>query len=562
LFSQALARAQFTPDGRLAVTAMAGGIVKMWNPATAEQEGKGTTHGAPLTALAFSPDNKRMLTADQKGVVFIAEVGTGEAVGQLPDHPGAVTYAAFSPDGQRVATCCADRTVRVWDVAKATPLTPPIAHPATALAAFSHDGRWLATAAGNRLRLWDAATGEPASPPLPHAPESSPITYLAVAPDGKVVTGTGAADDPRGRRTWDLLPDARPVADIQEMVKLLTGHRLEGQAAVVVAAADAKKSWDDLRPRYPADFSPDAGRALAWARRALDECEREQNWVGAVRHLDRLIAAEPARVDLYLRRASAHRAMKQLDGAVADYSAAIAQAKDRTDLRLLRAAAFAEQRQWEKAADDYGQVIALRPDDLNALFNRGKAYAELGRWDKAAADFGRVNSRGGEEVGVFRDQALAALGAGDKAAYKQACERMSRRFGTKTAAGPVVGWTCALGDGALPDLKPLLTRAEQAQKDNPKSAAHLVTYAALLYRTGQFAAALPQLEKAQAMRGSTDLPTDWLLLAMTQQRLGKPDEAKKWLDKVAAANGKTWQERLEVDLLRKEAEALVKAPKP
>jgi tetratricopeptide (TPR) repeat protein len=114
-----------------------------------------------------------------------------------------------------------------------------------------------------------------------------------------------------------------------------------------------------------------------------------------------------------------------------------------------------------------------------------------------------------------------------------------------------------------------LQNAERARADNPKSAAHLVAVAALLYRTGQFQPALQQLEKAQALRGLEDAPTDWLLLAMTQQRLGRPDDARKWLDKAvqaqdapAAKGTRTWQERLELGLLRKEAEALVKGPKP
>ncbi len=315
LFSQPIARALFTPDGKFAVTAM-GNIVNMWDPNTGEQAGKRTVHTfrSAVTQFVFSPDGKRILTADSAGAVFIAEVGTMEEVAKLPDHPGAVTFAAFSADGKRVATCCADRNVRIWEVDKAKPVGTPMAHSAVPLAAFSPDGRWLATAAGNHLRLWDATTGEPASPALLHAPEPAPITYLTVRADGKVVTGTGQADDPRGRRTWDLLPDARPIAEIEEMVHLLTGHRLENLAVASVSADAAKKAWDDLKPRFPADFAASPARELAWVRRALAECERDQNWAGVISHIDRLIAAEPGRVDLYLQRAAAHRACTSSTG--------------------------------------------------------------------------------------------------------------------------------------------------------------------------------------------------------------------------------------------------------
>jgi tetratricopeptide (TPR) repeat protein len=366
---------------------------------------------------------------------------------------------------------------------------------------------------------------------------------------------------------WNLAPESRPTAEVVELVQLLAGHRLDGTTVTALTADEAKKAWDALKPRYAADFTASNDRALAWARRGLDECEREKNWVGAVHHLDRLIAAEPTRTDLYLRRAAAHKTLREPDKALADYSKAIEQAKDRPDLWSARAAAYVEQHQWDKAAADYSKLIELSANDADAWASRGRAYAEQGQWDKAATDFGRAITLGREDTATFRDQALARLGAGDAAAYKKVCERMVKRFGNSRPAGQVLGWTCTLAPDALPDLKSVVQQAERAQADNPKSAAHLVAVAALLYRTGQFQPALLQLEKAQALRGATDAPTDWLLLAMTQQRLGRADEAKKWLDKVAkeptaVRDVRTWQERLALALLSKEAEALVKAAKP
>jgi WD40 repeat protein/Tfp pilus assembly protein PilF len=570
LFSQPLARALFSSDGKLAVTVM-GNIVKMWVPATSEQAGKGITHTArsTVTQIVFSPDGKRLLTGDSAGAVFIGEASTGEEVARLPDHPGAITFAAFSPDGKRVVTCCANKTVRVWDVAKGTPLTPPLPHEATALAALSPDGRWLATASGNRLRIWDAATGERVGPTLAHSHSAQAISYLAFTADGKLVTGAGDADDPRGRQTWNLGSDNRSLAELEELIRLLSGHRLDGVSVAALTADESKKSWENLKPRFPADFAASPERALAWARRGLDECERDKNWVGVIRHLDRLIAVEPGRIELYLRRAAAHKALHQSDKVIADYSRAIEQAKDRPDLWSARAAAYIELRQWDKAAADYHKAIELNANDPDLLAKRGRMYAELGQWDKAGADFTRAITLGHEDATVFRDQALARLGGGDAAGYKQVCGRMAKRFNNSRTAGQTVGWTCALAPDALPDLKTVLQHAERAQADNPKSAAHLITVAALLYRTGQFQPALQQLEKAQALRGPNDVPIDWVLMAMTQQRLGRSGDANMWLAKAAQAGqvstareGWTWQDRLELSLLQKEAEALVKAPKP
>ncbi len=74
------------------------------------------------------------------------------------------------------------------------------------------------------------------------------------------------------------------------------------------------------------------------------------------------------------------------------------------------------------------------------------------------------------------------------------------------------------------------------------------------------------MEKWQPQWAATGAPTDWL--AMAQHRLGQAGEAKKWLEKATQAQapstakeGQTWQERLEVTLLLKEADGLVKGAK-
>ena len=63
-------------------------------------------------------------------------------------------------------------------------------------------------------------------------------------------------------------------------------------------------------------------------------------------------------------------------------------------------------------------------------------------------------------------------------------------------------------------------------------------------------------------------PQDWLFLAMAYQKLGQEKEARQCLVKaVSRHNGsvgpsRPWQERLEVELLSHEAQALISPARP
>jgi hypothetical protein len=91
-----------------------------------------------------------------------------------------------------------------------------------------------------------------------------------------------------------------------------------------------------------------------------------------------------------------------------------------------------------------------------------------------------------------------------------------------------------------------------------------------LYRAGRFEQALRRLEEANAAfaktgqaEGSSPAYT-WFFLAMTHQRLGHPEEGRKWLEKAIRQMeeevkdpGVLWNRRLTLQLLRRETESLL-----
>ena len=119
--------------------------------------------------------------------------------------------------------------------------------------------------------------------------------------------------------------------------------------------------------------------------------------------------------------------------------------------------------------------------------------------------------------------------------------------------------------------------AQKALAEKPKDYYCLNTLGAALYRSGQYTAAIGRLNEAcKALReGGTAF--DWLFLAMAHQRLGQTEQARQWLDKaiqsidqleqaktesLASAVPLQWVYRLELPILRREAEAIVNGAEP
>jgi hypothetical protein len=162
--------------------------------------------------------------------------------------------------------------------------------------------------------------------------------------------------------------------------------------------------------------------------------------------------------------------------------------------------------------------------------------------------------------------ALVSLAAGDDAGYRRICGRIVETFLRGGDANQVnnVVWICAVGPEAVKDFEPLVR--EQTRILGPRPDPNLLnTLGALLYRAGRFEDAVKLLEEAIARRDKVGTVHDWLFLAMAHQRLGHGDLARKWLEKsgraVEQAEDGSWEQRLELRLLRREAEALIRPGK-
>jgi Flp pilus assembly protein TadD len=113
----------------------------------------------------------------------------------------------------------------------------------------------------------------------------------------------------------------------------------------------------------------------------------------------------------------------------------------------------------------------------------------------------------------------------------------------------------------LPDLQAAVEASRRAVLARPKDAYIRNTLGAVLYRAGQDAEAVKELNESIRLNEAGGSPVDFLFLAMACQRLGKPADAQSWLARAAQAHGKQalavfWVERLEWEILDREAKLL------
>jgi uncharacterized protein HemY len=133
-----------------------------------------------------------------------------------------------------------------------------------------------------------------------------------------------------------------------------------------------------------------------------------------------------------------------------------------------------------------------------------------------------------------------------------------------------------LAPKAVDDFQPCIRLAQRAVEQDPDNPDFHRALGAILYRAGDYDAAINALAEAIRQRGDKGSWQDWLFLAMAHHQLGHSDDAKKWLEKAdklmkedAATKAKRaeeigpsfWYHQLELELLHAEAESIIKQEK-
>lgn len=226
----------------------------------------------------------------------------------------------------------------------------------------------------------------------------------------------------------------------------------------------------------------------------------------------------------------------------------------------------------------FARVIKVRPRDARLWLTRADRLGRRGRWhEAAAASANAVEAEPGDSSTWNYDAALR-LRTGDVEGYRRDCREMLARF--RSAGHPYVtdytAKTCLLLPDAVPDLRPVLELARRPLAGTEKDPAHrwfLVCRALADYRAGQFAAAVAGVNRVTPTPdgGSLDA-TAYVILALAEQRRGRPAEARQALARARALRAQRllrlvggqrsdedWLNWLRCEVLLRQADELIDA---
>ncbi len=189
-------QAEFSPDGKRVVAAFFIGAPVVFDAGTGRALFSLGRGGQGITIATYDSGGRYLATGGSGSRVSFWRAGDGGSLGSLDAGSGSgasaqvsVLAARFSPAGLRmvISTTNAEDTVsqsRIWDLTTGNRLTPAMSGGDPA---WSPDGRYLTTTAGEQVQFWQASDGKL----LRTLHGADPIAGAAV------ISGNGAAGAPR-----------------------------------------------------------------------------------------------------------------------------------------------------------------------------------------------------------------------------------------------------------------------------------------------------------------------------------------------------------------------------
>jgi WD40 repeat protein len=518
-----------------------------------------------IQCASFSPDGKRVLTvsngerlqgdgtkteevAGKDADICLWDATTGELLCRLPIAEEDCRHATWSPDSQRVFTLH-ENLGRVWDCEGKLLLSLKVEQD---WAVYSPDGRSL-FAMGNRFILNDTDLGQYGSTSgvnigtcwemtdgqkrngfggewrcvagIPFHPDRSPIA--AFSSDGRWLVTTGGPAGEQTATLWDVSTGQQRAV-------------LRGHSAGV----------------HTVDFSRDGN----WIATSAEDHTVRIWHVASGREYLTLAHSDPVDLIRFSPDSKWLLTVSKRRGEVAIWPVDVL---PWTLARKPRELNAEERERFEiDSAQAPEQPTETPPERVPPYRRRALFYAEGEQWPRAAADFTQVSRQYPDDFQVLAQAAVTSLAADDQAGYRKLCAAGVGRLRTDAETEDInrLLRTVSMGPDAVDDWQPLYRMVQAAKSGKQRPESERLVLGAVLYRAGWYREAI------QLLGGTKPSPRGALFLAMAHHRLGHADEAAEQLDWAAKSSARDkqqpWDERLELQLLRREAETLLRKAPP
>lgn len=251
----------FSPDGKQVVSTGKDQSIRLWDAATGKPNRELRGHANWVYCASFTPDGKQLISGSRDMTIRLWDAAAGKEIRQFSRPPlQNMTMAArtptdfllavLSPDGQYLVSAGSNQGLWLWKVSNGQIVRPfgETRYPATNIvgleqavieeiirkdstlsqriyaAAFSPDGRTVATGQNESIILWETASGRKRGQFNGHR---GVLSSVAFAPDGKTLA-SGSRDGTV--LIWDLLSPGKK----------------SGQLATAIEGKELEPTWDQL----------------------------------------------------------------------------------------------------------------------------------------------------------------------------------------------------------------------------------------------------------------------------------------------------------------------------